>query len=376
MSNLMAPPAEPTEPSAENLTASPAPAPHRGWWIVASTTILLIAIVFVGAAWAWVSLAQPLHGSATPTTFKVQPGEGARTIAERLEADGYVRSKLALLAYLTVTGDQFIEGIYYLQRGGSSLANVEPVLTGTVAERQVTIPEGLRVHEIAQLLEQNMVVTAHDVTQAARYNPSLVTLPTNYNLKSDTFLEGFLFPDTYRLPVDATAEEVVTRLVTTYLSRTKAVPLTYEQLILASIVEREAKFDADRPLIAGVYANRLKLGMALQADPTVQYAKANARHGCSDDLTGCVTENLPEADEGWWPTLTVADYQAVESEYNSYRIRGLPPRPITNPGLASIAAAANPTDHDYLYFITDAEGHAHFAKTLEEHNRNKVEFLR
>ena len=261
----------------------------------------------------------------------------------------------------------FLPGIYNLVKSGSSLDNVDAITTGSVAERQVTIPEGLRINEVAQLLEKNDILPASDFLAAARYTPAQVTIPASYDLKADTFLEGFAFPDTYRLPADATGEEVVQRMVDNYVEQTKNLTVSYNTLILASIVEKEAKYDEDRAVIASVFTNRLSLGMPLQSNPTVAYAKANANCG-SKSLDTCVQMS-------WWPIPVTADFTSLVSQYNTYLVKGLPPRPICNPGIKSIEAAVNPAKTDYLYFITDASGHAHFAKTLAEHNANIAQYM-
>ena len=192
----------------------------------------------------------PIHGASAPASFNVQPGQRAAEIAANLQTAGIIRSALALRGYLRLTHQSFKAGIYTLTPTGSSVDNIAPLLKGAVAERQVTIPEGLRLSEVAQLLEKNGIIPAADFLDAAHYRPSLVNLPDRYNLKADTFLEGFLFPDTYRFAASATADEVIQRLMTTYLMRTTDLAVDYDTLILASIIEREAKFDADRPLIA------------------------------------------------------------------------------------------------------------------------------
>ncbi len=349
--------------------------PTINWrhWLFGIIAILAV-ILGTTVAWAYQALLRPVSGRTDPVSVTVVAGQSAADIARSLQEQGIIRSALALRGYLRLTGQSFKAGIYTVTATGSSVENVEPILDGAVAERQVTIPEGLRLTEIAQLLEENQILPAGDLLAAATYNPTVVTLPDRYNLKADTFLEGFFFPETYRFAAGASAADVIKRLMTTYLERTAELALDYKTLILASIVEREAKFDADRPLIASVYRNRLALGMPLQADPTVQYAAANRRYACAEDGTGCATRSSDKSEVWWQPPA--ADDLAIDSPYNTYRNAGLPPRPICNPGLKSIEAATHPAETDYLYFVTDTEGHAHFAITLAEHNQNVAQYLK
>lgn len=330
--------------------------------IIACLAILALASCG-GGVWAYQGLVAPLHGPVQPVSFKIESGQPAAQIAANLQTGGFIHSSLLMRAYLRLTHQSLKAGIYSLAKDGSSIQNIQPLLKGIVAERQVTIPEGLRLNEIAQLLERQGVLKTTDLLAVARYNPSVVALPDAYDLKADTFLEGFLFPDTYRFSADASATDVIQRMMTNYLTRTKDLSVNYDTLILASMVEREAKFDADRPLIASVFTNRLAAGMPLQSDVTVEYAAANAR--CPGDFTACTQSN-------WWTPVTST---SIDSPYNTYRQAGLPPRPICNPGLKSIEAAANPAKTDYLYFVADKDGHAHFAKTLAEHNQNVAKYL-
>ena len=176
-----------------------------------------------------------------------------------------------------------------------------------------------------------------------------------------------MFPDTYLIPKDATAHDVAAKLKNTFdqkvpiavLDKGTEINLTpKEVVILASLVEREAKNNEERQLIAGVLVNRLKAGIALQVDATVQYAKG-----------------YDSAKNTWWPFINSSDYQTVQSPYNTYLFAGLPPLPIASPGLESIRAAANPAPTDYFYYLHDNDGNIHFAKTIEEHNENIQKFL-
>ena len=201
----------------------------------------------------------------------------------------------------------------------------------------ITIIEGKRREEIAQQLQTAGICSYADF------------------MAQSTGLEGTLFPDTYRFFPNTSALEVVNKMEDNYHARTASLNLTPEQLTLASIVEREAKTDTDRTQIAGVYTNRINLGMKLQSDPTVQYSK--------DSLALAASSN--PASFKFWSPITQADYQTANSVYNTYLIPSLPPGPIANPGLKSIQAAQHPATNDDLFFIYK-DGTLYLTKTLQE----------
>lgn len=242
-----------------------------------------------------------------------------------------------------------------------------------IPEQSVTFPEGWRSEEMAtRLKKKQLLPLAGDYLAVVQSTASAPEFRTTFAIPTDAPLTGFLFPDTYRFLATTDAQTIVQKQLATFQSRTASLRLTYKDVILASIVEREAKFDEDRPLIAGVYANRLKLGMALEADPTVQVAKFASQHG------SCLTVDAIDAADcqaiDWWPTVLRSDLQGVKSPFNTYLNTGLPPQPICNPGLASLEAASAPTEHSYVYFVSDKEGHAHFATTLAQHNANVAKY--
>jgi UPF0755 protein len=207
---------------------------------------------------------------------------------------------------------------------------------------EVTIVEGKRREEIAAQLAAAGV--------------------TSYNefLKASIGHEGKLFPDTYRFFPDTDAREVVGRLESNYAARVGPLGLTTDQLILASIVEREAENDEQRAAIAGVYQNRLKAGMLLQADPTVQYGKDSNEYAVSSDPQNFI----------FWKEIVRADYQRTISPFNTYLHPSLPPAPLCNPGRKSMEAALSPAKHDYYYFL-HKNGEILFSKTLAEHERKQ-----
>lgn len=317
--------------------------------------LLLIAGCALFVSWGLLTARDPAN--TEPTLVRVVHGDSAEEIAEQLSEKGLIRNALWFKVALRLQGAVILPGLYHVSASETPLSIVRTLALGVVDEKQITIQEGLRREEIAQKLSSGGIGLGYEQLLAASGDTATQPeLAAQFQLPANQALEGFLFPDTYRFSATSDASEVIDRMVQNFLDRTAALSLTYDTVILASIVEREAKFDDDRALIAGVYANRLKIGMALNADPTVQYGLGSV--------------------EDWWPNLLVSHYQSVQSPYNTYLHAGLPPAPISNPGLKSLEAAAAPAEHGYFYFLTDSEGRAHFATTLAEHGQNKTLYLR
>ncbi len=296
----------------------------------------------------------------------IEQGEAASQIGEKLEEAGVIESARTfrvLTAFMGV-GDDLAAGRYEFQPGITAIVAVQRISQGITATRSVTIREGLRSEEIGELLEREGIVSAAAFREALAetYEASFLA-----ELPAGASLEGFLFPATYQLPSEITAHEVVQQLLAAFDARfhDNIAPLLAgsgqslsDVVNLAAIVEREAQVPGERPTIASVFANRLRIGMALQADPTVQYA---------------VAEDPASVEQhGYWKLeLTVADL-AIDSPYNTYQNAGLPPAAIANPGLDSMLAAAAPADTGYFFFVAcgDGSGSHVFAETLEEHNQN------
>jgi UPF0755 protein len=259
---------------------------------------------------------------------------------------------------------------YWYFRHSFRAPEIQPI---TILDQKITFPEGWRTEEMAlRLKEKGVLTSAGAYLSVSQSTATAPELRTAFQIPADAALTGFLFPDTYRFLLGADAAVVVQKQVATFQNRTADLKLTYQTVILASIVEREAKFDDDRPLIAGVYANRLKKGMALEADPTVQIAKLAVQQPSCLTSAGIDSQACQSID--WWPTVLRSDLQGIKSPFSTYLNTGLPPQPICNPGLASLEAAASPATSDYYYFFSDQEGHAHFAKTLAEHNANVAKY--
>jgi UPF0755 protein len=306
-----------------------------------------------------VDLARDVRGETRP--FVIARGETASQIAHRLETEGIVRSALAFefVLYETERESALQSGTYQVSSALTprDLARLFEKAPGDQA--LLRIIEGWRLTEIAAAVEKAFPKITKDAFLAAavvgdRRNGILV------GLDPKTPLEGFLYPDTYFLKPDPTAPQIVDMLLQQFEGKAGATlraaasqrkTSVYDLVKLASLVEREARDRSESATIAGVYQNRLDIGMKLDADPTIQYAL------------------------GSWRELTLDDLK-IESPYNTYRVAGLPPTPIANPGLAALEGAARPAQHEYFYFVAKSDGsggHA-FAKNLQEHEANRIRY--
>jgi UPF0755 protein len=321
--------------------------------------LALLAIAAVGAAAGWLELQidKPYEGHRPDKVFvNIARGSSRWRIAGILAHDNVVRNRLAFLLFSEWHHRAPMQaGEYLVDRPLNSRELFWKIAKGQIFVRSVVIPEGWTMYDIANELERQHIcsrseflIAAHDTSPISDLAPHAMSL------------EGFLFPSTYEFTRRATCEEVVRRMVADFRSvwesidpgdsRTPPQKLSVEQLVtLASMVERETPNADERPLVAGVFYNRLRLGYALQCDPTVQYAL---------ELRGVVEHKVHPAD------------LQINSPYNTYEHRGLPPGPIANPGKASLQAALSPAKTDYLYFVANAQGGHYFSKTLAEHDRN------
>jgi len=321
--------------------------------------IALFGIAILGAslavAWASLGTGPPLPPGGASVV--VREGDGVAEIARRLETAGVVRSALLLRARSRLTGrDRTIQPGTYRFETATDMGTLLERLAAGVEPVEVTIPEGLTVREIADLLAARGLGGAESFRCLASDPDFLLAAGV-----PGPQLEGYLFPDTYRFAPQVDASEILETMVRRFhdrfdadrYRRAAARRLSVNQVItLASIIEKETGKASERPLIAAVFANRLRIGMPLQSDPTVIYA-------------------MPEFDGN----LTRADL-ARPSPYNTYVTGGLPPGPIANPGLAAIDAALAPADSLALYFVSRNDGSHEFSATLAEHNRAVARYQR
>jgi len=274
-------------------------------------------------------------------------------IAQNLEEEGLVRSSLAFQFIAAKLGiSRQIQAGDFRLNPGMSLEEIAQELTLGTLDRWITLIEGWRREQMAA-----------EIAAELEGEKSLFNQVEFLNLTKN--LEGKLFPDTYLIPKEVDAQKVVNYLTANFDKKTKDLNVNQQTLILASIVEREAKFAEDRPIVAGILLNRLNSGMPLQADATVQYAIATKR--CSLGVNSC---------DKWWPKSLTKEDLRINSPYNTYLYTGLPPAPICNPGMASIKASLNPQKTDYWFYLSGEEGQTHYAKTFEEHNANIERYLR
>jgi UPF0755 protein len=322
--------------------------------------VLLLAALAAGGVWLLLGSEKPYKGYAAQEQFvEIPPGAGPAAIGRRLTDAGVIRDRLSFRVALWRSGQarRLQAGEYRFDRPMSAREVIDKIARGDVFLRPLTFPEGLTIRQMSQIFEREGAGTAAEFVKAAQ-NAALVR---DIDPAAGD-LEGYLFPNTYSLPRRTTAVDLVQRMVTAFrdaltqdlVERAAARGLSVRELVsLASLVEKETAKPEERPLVAAVYHNRLKIGMGMQCDPTVIYALERA---------GRYTGNLTRED------------LRFDSPYNTYRYAGLPPGPIAAPGRASLAAAASPADVPYLYFVSRNDGSHVFSTTLDEHNRYVFEY--
>lgn len=310
--------------------------------------IIFCLIIFLGGYLWWNNGISPVNtANHKMSIFVIKKGESTRDIATSLKNKGFIKDPVVFFLLLKKLGlDSKIEAGDFRLSPSMSAQEIAQTLTHGTLDIWITIPEGKRALEIAEILKN-----------------SLPSYKKSWNAVLEQN-EGYLFPDTYLIPKDASINLIVSLMRENFtkkfnsIKNLKTTNLTTNQtVILASIIEREAKFAKDRPLVASVLINRLNAGMALGVDATIQYAL-----GYQPDL------------KTWWkPNLTKEDL-GINSPYNSYINPGLPPTPISNPGIYALEAALHPANTDYFYYISDKYGNLHFSKTLQGQNANIIKY--
>ncbi len=302
------------------------------------------------AIWfGWAALL-PVQPQQT-TFFLLRPGWSTRHIARDLQKQGIIRSSAAFLMVDYAKGLRTLKaGEYKFDQSASAFEVWRRLTVGDVYARTVVVPEGYNMFDVATAVEQAGLGPASDFLIAAR-NDLFLLKDIDPDAKS---LEGYLFPDTYQFTRINTSHEIAAAMVHRFRQEAQKIGLLgrldiHRVVTMASIVEKETADPNERPLVAGVYYNRLNRNMTLAADPSVIYAALLAGR--------------------YRGTIYASDLQ-YESPYNTYKYPGLPPGPIANPGVASLQAAMHPKQTDYLYFVSDNNGHHRFARDLEEHARN------
>lgn len=295
--------------------------------------------------------------------FEVSGGSGASKVAAGLKERGLIRNELVfkLLSRFYGLEDKLVAGKHLLPPRSSSYAVLKLLSSqeNSDSESNLTIIEGWKISDIADYLEEKGMFGRADFLEAAKISK----WRSSYSFLSDSrikSLEGYLFPDTYSVYKDAKPEDVIKKMLDNFQKKVTAKMVAdlksqernlHDAIILASIVEREALYEEDRYMISDVFLKRLDKGMGLQSDATVNYVTGKKN-----------------------PRPSYADLQ-IDSPYNTYKYRGLPPGSISNPGISSIMASIYPKYNSYYYFLTDSNGRAHFGKTYEEHQANIAEYL-
>ena len=311
---------------------------------------LLLIVVVAAGLWGYWAAFQPVVPRGEKFVL-LRPGWSARHIAQTLQHEGIIRSAPAFLALHYALGQGKLKaGEYKFDTPATTEEVRDRLLRGDVYARTVAVPEGYNLYDIAAVVEQAGLGSAADFVAVAQHDVSLLR---DIDPQA-TSLEGYLFPDTYQFTRIDTPHDIAAAMVHRFRQAAQKIGLLGRPDIgkivtVASIVEKETAAPEERPLVAGVYYNRLEKGMLLGADPTVVYAALlNGRYR---------------------GTIYQSDLQ-FDSPYNTYKFPGLPPGPIANPGVASLEAALYPRETEYLYFVSDNNGHHRFSSSAAEHDKN------
>ncbi len=311
--------------------------------------VVLILTVLIGVFW-WQDGVSPVDkNDQSSVMFIIKRGEPVQSIVNRLAAERLIRSKVVFFLLIKFEQeDRNIQaGDFRLKRSMTAHEVLKELQHGAI-DIWVTILEGWRVEEIAERLSNDLRISSQEFLAIAR--------------------EGYMFPDTYLFPKDASASAIVAilqknfdrRVPESLREKSSHIGLSFEEVvILASLVEREGRGREDKRMIAGILLNRLREGMKLDVDATLQY------------IIGYDT-----TERTWWKKGLTNDHKKIDSPYNTYMYKGLPPGPICNPGLLSIEAVLDPIQSDYFFYLHDKQGTLHYAKTLDEHERNIARYLR
>ncbi len=330
--------------------------------------LFLVIVLLLAAGWGYYSyvVAAPKSHLTTPQTFNVPAGWGSTKISFELKNAGLIRNAYVFQLYIWLRGiDSKMQIGQYQLSPSLSIKDIAQILsrgTGSANEVSLTFIEGWTLRDFAQYLSDKHIASQQDFFDTVQKK---VSWWDNYSILASKprilDLEGYLFPDTYRVYKDASLPEIVQKMldnletkITSQLRSdiTKQGRTIHEIFTMASILEKEVKTDVDRKLVADIFYRRLKAGVALQSDATVNYAtgKSTARASAQD--------------------------LQIDSLYNTYKYRGLPPGPIASAGLAAITAAVYPTPNQYFYFLTTPDGKVIYSKTFAEHVAAKNKYYR
>jgi len=321
-----------------------------------SLAVVIILLIISGLLWWGRAISPENAQSQEAQIFVIPKGQAIDTIASRLKDAGLIRSKVAfkIIVFRDGLAKKIQAGDFRL-KSSMDLTTLSQELTRGTLDIWVTLLEGWRREEMASKIATEFS------TRQAEFDQAIF-------LQATIDKEGYLFPDTYLFPRDASEQSIAQILINTFekkvdLSSNNSGLSANQVIVLASIVEREVNTDKDRPIIAGILIKRLKNDWPLQTDATVQYFIGT--NNCRGAQGEC----------SWWPqNLTRANIDAVSS-FNTYQNQGLPPTPIANPGLASINAVLDPQSSPHWFYISDLSGTIHYASDIEGHNSNIAKYL-
>lgn len=326
---------------------------QKGFGAAGFLLVLFLVVLAVAGAVAW--LVYTPFGPASETFVEIPAGSSAVHIGKLLETAGVVRTRYAFDLVRSVKRGKLKAGEYRFDHPVTPIEAYDRIAHGDVFTIAVTIPEGANIFDIASRLEEAGFGPRDQFLNEATRQTGLVA-DLDPRARS---LEGYLFPDTYHFGRKTTPEQIAVAMVKRFRQAASQVGLkenVHEVVTIASLVERETAVDAERPLVASVFHNRLNQSMPLMTDPSVIY--------------GLELQNL------WRGTIYASDLKR-DTPYNTYVHAGLPPGPVANPGIPSLRAAMQPAQSNYLYFVAagdNPQGHSTFSTTLEEHQRNVEEY--
>jgi UPF0755 protein len=307
----------------------------------------LLLLILIAVAIAGYVVYTPF-GPQTETFVDIAPGTGTPAIAALLQKSGIIRNRYAFDLLRLAKHGTLKAGEYRFDHAAPMTEVYARIVRGDVYVVTLKIPEGYNIFDIAQAVADAGLGSRDAFLAAERQHTELIAwLPPTGTLPQS--LEGYLFPDTYSFSRHTTPVRILTTMVHRFRRAAAQIGLSGEMqqtVIMASLVEKEVNQSTERPLVAGVFTNRMAQGMPLATDPTVIYAAL--------------------LDGRWSGVIHASDLQA-DSPYNTYKHTGLPPGPICNPGIASLRAAMDPAKTDYLYFVSDAAGHSRFSTDLKQH---------
>ncbi|TSC97201.1 MAG: UPF0755 protein [Candidatus Berkelbacteria bacterium Licking1014_2] len=303
-------------------------------------TIIPLLIFGGGSLWLVTEMKKPAcqirqPADCQPVSFEVKGGETGWQIFDHLQSTGLIKNQSVgwLYGWLTGKNRRLQEGYYLFSPNQSPREIIAAIAAGQVAEYKITIPEGYSNRQIAAALTKKFAFSQDDFLAAAKEK------------------EGYLFPDTYRFLINSQPQDIIKKMADNFAVRTQGLSLSKDDIILTSIVEKEGKTTEDKKIIAGIFLTRWKSNIPLESCATINYLLPQPKtHLSNSDI-------------------------AIDSPYNTYRYPGLPPTPISNPGLESLTAVKNPTPTNYLFFLSDKDGKIYYSMTRAEHEEKKKKYL-